>query len=595
LPHRSAPVLLGESPQKSCAGRLRPDPAVHGPPFVNGTLHAVGTATGRINITSNKTSPTPGDWDRIQINSTGQASIKYCNISYGYDAIILKSSSNNITHNVVESNKYGITISYSSNNSINNNNITSNNGWGFDLYESSNNNITRNYISDSWAGIRLLSSSNNNTLANNTISDTIQGIMVEFSFNNTLNNNTIYSDMGGIHIESSSMNIATKNSISSGDNGLLLWISSNNTIAYNNISSCGWDGIQIGSSSNSNTITNNIVELNNHYGIRISDSSYNRIYHNYIIDNGNQSDEMSGNENYWNDTYPSGGNYWSDWGATCQDLHDGPLTPQTSGLPDGICDSQYDFDGNVDYYPLVAPDSTPPTISGMLPIHGSLTNDSTPLIRANFSDESGIDISSVVLKVDGVIVSAAVTSSNVTYTPATPLSDVLHDVTLEVRDSSPKSNLATASWNFTIDSIPPIADAGEDVDIMEGQTVRFNGSASRDDSGVISEYKWTFVYNDDEKVLYGVEPNFIFESIGEYEVTLTVRDPAGNVDTDTLWVNVSTEPPNYVLLYAIILILILIIVAIIIMLVRRRMKLKEEKAPLGEASKGEDIENMKEP
>ena len=45
--------------------------------YINGNLNAIGTELNRIIITSNKTNPAPGDWDKIQINSTGHAEISY--------------------------------------------------------------------------------------------------------------------------------------------------------------------------------------------------------------------------------------------------------------------------------------------------------------------------------------------------------------------------------------------------------------------------------------------------------------------------------------------------------------------------------------
>jgi len=58
--------------------------------------------------------------------------------------------------------------------------------------------------------------------------------------------------------------------------------------------------------------------------------------------------------NIWNNSYPSGGNYWSDYSPTCADNFDGALTPQMGlGGPDGICDLQYNIDADsADYYPL---------------------------------------------------------------------------------------------------------------------------------------------------------------------------------------------------------------------------------------------------
>jgi len=102
-------------------------------------------------------------------------------------------------------------------------------------------------------------------------------------------------------------------------------------------------------------------------------------------------------------------------------------------------------------------DSLAPTIVNLRPANNSATNDATPLIAANYMDDSGIATAAVVLTVDSVNVtaSAVVSSSEVLYTPSTPLSDGLHDVLVSVRDASPNHLLASASWSFTTDTTPP--------------------------------------------------------------------------------------------------------------------------------------------
>ncbi|HEU4788565.1 MAG TPA: hypothetical protein VFS71_02675, partial [Flavobacterium sp.] len=51
--------------------------------IVNGTIIANGTANNFVKFTSNKTSPTYKDWNRILINSTEPSKMNYCIIEYG--------------------------------------------------------------------------------------------------------------------------------------------------------------------------------------------------------------------------------------------------------------------------------------------------------------------------------------------------------------------------------------------------------------------------------------------------------------------------------------------------------------------------------
>jgi len=98
-------------------------------------------------------------------------------------------------------------------------------------------------------------------------------------------------------------------------------------------------------------------------------------------------------------------------------------------------------------------DSTPPTFINLEPPDASITNNNKPTIGANFNDTSGIDVYSVVLKVDNVDVtsSATVTTSGIIYTPVSALEDGTHEIYLEVSDT--KGNLATTSWSFTVDTL----------------------------------------------------------------------------------------------------------------------------------------------
>jgi hypothetical protein len=101
-------------------------------------------------------------------------------------------------------------------------------------------------------------------------------------------------------------------------------------------------------------------------------------------------------------------------------------------------------------------DATPPDITNLQPPDTSIINDTTPIISADYSDPSGIDVSSVVLMVDGIDITlfAFVTVSGVSYIPGMALSDGVHTVYIEVKDNV--GNLAFVTWSFTVDTtLPP--------------------------------------------------------------------------------------------------------------------------------------------
>jgi len=110
--------------------------------------------------------------------------------------------------------------------------------------------------------------------------------------------------------------------------------------------------------SSRNTISRNTIAAS-YEEISLADSSNNNIYHNSFIDDSPRVYDYSWNFpetppsiNVWDDGYPSGGNYWSNY--TGVDLFSGPFQNVTGS--DGIGDSPYIVDeNNVDRYPLIAP------------------------------------------------------------------------------------------------------------------------------------------------------------------------------------------------------------------------------------------------
>jgi parallel beta-helix repeat protein len=130
--------------------------------------------------------------------------------------------------------------------------------------------------------------------------------------------------------------------------GILLQTSPNSTISRNNLTTNSI-GIYLYMTSSNNVSGNNIK--NNSVGIELGLSSNNFIHHNNFVDNANQFFiPTSGLPNIWDDGYPSGGNYWSDYSGidSCSGLY------QNVTGSDGIGDSQYIIDTeNADHYPLI--------------------------------------------------------------------------------------------------------------------------------------------------------------------------------------------------------------------------------------------------
>jgi parallel beta-helix repeat protein len=129
---------------------------------------------------------------------------------------------------------------------------------------------------------------------------------------------------------------------------------------------------------NHSGVTNSTFQ-DNHYGIYLHDSHNNTIFGNHIINNTIQAYD-NGN-NLWNETYPIGGNYWSDYSGF--DNHSGPN--QDLYGSDGFGDTPHAGilgpSGALDHYPLMYTELTGFTIA----LHEGWNLASFPLAQLNAS------------------------------------------------------------------------------------------------------------------------------------------------------------------------------------------------------------------
>jgi parallel beta-helix repeat protein len=159
--------------------------------------------------------------------------------------------------------------------------------------------------------------------------------------------------MFGILLNDSLEDTVSGNNVTANDNGVQLFNSSVNTVSENNIANNTY-GIYLEFSSNNNTISGNSVTTNSYDGIYLTSSSNNIIFHNNFINNTSQA-YVYNSTNTWDNDYPSGGNYWSDYKGI--DLYSGPHQNVTGS--DGIGDTPYVIDANnTDDYPLMGGFST---------------------------------------------------------------------------------------------------------------------------------------------------------------------------------------------------------------------------------------------
>jgi len=201
-----------------------------------------------------------------------------------------------------------------------------------------------------WAGISL-SGRSNVTIKNMTIRTFWYGIVLDsYADYNSISGNIITNNEWGITLDFSSSNSISGNNVTANNyTGIGLDSSSNyNDISGNKITN-NIVGIVAASSANNNIIWGNEIADNNR-GVYISGAGSNMFFHNNFVGNTQQV-VCYDSTNLWDDGYPSGGNYWSDYDGT--DSHVGPFQNDTRG-PDGIGDTPYGIDvNNTDNYPLM--------------------------------------------------------------------------------------------------------------------------------------------------------------------------------------------------------------------------------------------------
>ena len=187
-----------------------------------------------------------------------------------------------------------------------------------------------------------LNSRNNVTIRNVFITGFRYGIYLKSSTNNTIERSALAnSDRGGIWLETSTGNKIANNAIANNYCGILLtWSNNTNTITNNTVRNNPfgiWLIVSINNVIGDNTIGNNTLG-----GIYLDRSNNNQIYHNNVINNTPQT-ESSESTNTWDNGYPSGGNYWSDYSGV-------------DSNHDDIGDAPYVIDeNNTDRYPLMNP------------------------------------------------------------------------------------------------------------------------------------------------------------------------------------------------------------------------------------------------
>jgi len=279
--------------------------------------------------------------------------------------------------------------------------------------------------------------------------------------------------------------------------------------------------------SNNNTIHHCIIS-GNPLGINVDEYSHDNLFYlNNLLDN-TENVQDNGN-NRWYIFATEQGNYWSNYNEPAEGAYDNDSN--------GIIDTPYNITGtgNQDKYPLALKEfwSAPDAVAGddreVAPgteviLDGSSSTDEVGIVNWTWDIWYGED--TILLYGQSVTL---IFHENGT-----------HVILLIVRDGDGLTGMDLLTVTVVPPDVPdtifPTANAGTDVNVVQGAQVTFDGTGSSDNVGITS-YTWAF---DDygEQTLTGMNPVYTFDNIGAFEVTLTVQDAAGNEDTDKMKVTV---------------------------------------------------------
>jgi hypothetical protein len=184
-----------------------------------------------------------------------------------------------------------------------------------------------------------------------------------------------------------------------------------------------------------------------------------------------------------------------------------------------------------------------PIITDIHPENGELIPTNSTVISANYSDESGINVSSVVLKVDGVPVTpTTITKNGISYT-ATDLLDKEYDVYLYIEDDSSSHNSNSTSWSFNVDATSPYVvsttpvNNSESVKINEQLSVVFNkrmDKTSVENAFSISPEvgNWTWNWPDNYTMIgtheIPFEADTLYSTLYTWGINITAKDEVGH-------------------------------------------------------------------
>ena len=206
---------------------------------------------------------------------------------------------------------------------------------------------------------------------------------------------------------------------------------------------------------------------------------------------------------------------------------------------------------------LVVKERVAPVITIVSPTNGAYVINSKQPVVFTVTDEvdgSGVDLSTLVVKLDGTavasstLVNTAITNGyQVTYTPATALTDGEHTVTIDVKDHD--GNSATQkSTTYRIDTVPPTLNVTSPAEGLVTATAALTVAGTTNDA-TSSPVTITIKLNgtDQGTVTVGTHGSFsksVTLKEGSNTIVVTATDAAGQTASVTRTVKLDTSTPS---------------------------------------------------
>ncbi|HVH15975.1 MAG TPA: NosD domain-containing protein, partial [Candidatus Angelobacter sp.] len=172
------------------------------------------------------------------------------------------------------------------------------------------------------------------------------GVSIFSSSDITFAGNNIHcGDCLGLYVQGSDHVTFSENNINGTDGGILVQSSTSTNLLDNQIEYVA-DGFGATSAITVSHSSDMIIAGNNvrksYGGIFLNSTMSIRVFHNNFFGNSVQAIDTFSTNNVWDNGYPSGGNFWSNYNGTDPDR-------------DGIGDTPYVFNNSQDRYPLMSP------------------------------------------------------------------------------------------------------------------------------------------------------------------------------------------------------------------------------------------------